>query len=238
MDTIDDKFKRFLAMTDRPEDFSDEELMELARDPEMAAWYAALSDAEKAAKRMTEATKLDGSRPRALIITLLATAAMLTVAFLLWPDAAHEEPPALITHEMPKLPRDEKEEQPVMVQPAKEEHPVTVTKKEKTVSHQGEAKPLEEKIVGLTIVPTSADLGPGVKMRLGKPCLTNEEADPLPEEDDSPIPTDKQALADMYLAEVALQVIYKQQEQVEAVRAYVTSLEDEEIPPAQPVIAF
>ena len=235
----DDKFKRFLAMTDRPEDFSDEELMELARDPEMAAWYAALSDVEKAAKCKTEEASHPVSRPRALIIALLATAAMLTVLFLLWPDAAREEPPALIAHEMPKLPRDEKEDQPVTVQQATKEQFVTVTTKEKTVSHQGDTKPLNEKIAGHTLVLRSADLGEGVTMRPGKPCPTLEEAEPLPEEDISPIPTDKQALADMYLAEVALQVAYERQAQTEALRTYAASLEDEEEETsAQPIIAF
>lgn len=232
MDTTDDKFKRFLAMTDRPEDFSDEELMELRRDPEMAAWYAALSDAERVIKTRSP-------RKTKWVFMLLATAAVLTVVFFLWPDAAREEPPVLTTHEMPELQKDEKVARPMTVQQTDQEHLLAVTKKAEPVAHKGDTEPLGEKIASLTIVPTSADLGPGVKMRLGKPCLTNEEAEPLPEEDISPIPTDKQALADMYLAEVALQVAYERQAQTEALRAYAASLEDEEEEtPAQPIIAF
>lgn len=98
-------------------------------------------------------------------------------------------------------------------------------------------EPLTEKIVSLTIVPTSADLGPGKKMRLGPPCPITAEAESLPEEQQpSPIPPDKQALADIYLAEMALQVAYERQAQAEALRAYAASITGEEI--AQPIIAF
>ncbi|MBR1665495.1 MAG: hypothetical protein IJ699_04640 [Bacteroidaceae bacterium] len=55
-------------------------------------------------------------------------------------------------------------------------------------------------------------------------------------EDTSPIPPDKQALADIYLAEVALQVAYRKQAAEEAVRAYQASITGEET--QQPIIAF
>ena len=54
----------------------------------------------------------------------------------------------------------------------------------------------------------------------------------------SPVPPDKQALADIYLAEVALQVAYRQQEQQQAVEAYAASLVGEEPSSATPIIAF
>ena len=54
----------------------------------------------------------------------------------------------------------------------------------------------------------------------------------------SPVPPDKQALADIYLAEVALQVAYQQQEQQQAVEAYAASLVGEEPSAATPIIAF
>ncbi len=54
----------------------------------------------------------------------------------------------------------------------------------------------------------------------------------------SPVPPDKQALADIYLAEVALQVAYQQQEQQQAVEAYAASLVGEEPSSATPIIAF
>lgn len=62
------------------------------------------------------------------------------------------------------------------------------------------------------------------------------EAAPPADEESSPIPPDKQALADMYLAEVALQVVYQRQAQAEALRAYAASITGEETPKA--IIAF
>ena len=50
------------------------------------------------------------------------------------------------------------------------------------------------------------------------------------------IPADKQALADIFLAEEALQVAYELQAQQEAIRAYAASLIGEELP--KPIIAF
>lgn len=55
-------------------------------------------------------------------------------------------------------------------------------------------------------------------------------------EEASPIPPDKQALADIYLAEVALQVAYRKQAAEEAVRAYQAGITGEET--QQPIIAF
>ena len=55
-------------------------------------------------------------------------------------------------------------------------------------------------------------------------------------EDSSPIPPEKQALADIYLAEVALQVAYRKQAAEEAVRAYQAGITGEET--QQPIIAF
>lgn len=68
------------------------------------------------------------------------------------------------------------------------------------------------------------------------------EVAPIPEETQqeevevSPIPADKQALADMFLAEEALQVAYELQAQQEAIRAYAASLIGVELP--KPIIAF
>jgi hypothetical protein len=52
------------------------------------------------------------------------------------------------------------------------------------------------------------------------------------------VPPDRQALADIYLAEAALQVAYRRQAQAEALRAYAISFEEEDAAPAQPTIAF
>ena len=88
-----DKFQRFLEMTDHPERFSDEELMQLARDPEMAVWYETLSDVEAAVKQIMK------KKPRSRILKLaiswiMTTAAAILLVFLLWPS--DEPSPAII----------------------------------------------------------------------------------------------------------------------------------------------
>ncbi|MBR4516708.1 MAG: hypothetical protein IKO60_04860 [Bacteroidaceae bacterium] len=221
-----------------------------------------------------------------LIIPVVSAAAAVLIGFLLWqhkesptaitPETDNAESPSLVTHEMPKQQIDEKEAQPVTVQQASQEHLLAVKQKENVVSqksetesleqkiagltivptsadlgpgvtmrlggsadtlaHKGVDEPLEQKIVSLTIVPTSADLGPGVTMRAGKPCPITAGVEPLQEEEVSPIPADKQALADLYLAEEALQVAYEQRAVREAVRAYTAGIKGEKLP--KPVIAF
>ena len=52
------------------------------------------------------------------------------------------------------------------------------------------------------------------------------------------VPPERQALADIYLAEAALQVAYRRQAQAEALRTYAISFEEEEAASAQPTIAF
>lgn len=76
------------------------------------------------------------------------------------------------------------------------------------------------------------------------PVLTAEATHASATEDQAPsdapdiVPPDRQALADIYLAEAALQVAYRRQAQAEALRAYAISFEEEETAPAQPIIAF
>lgn len=63
-----------------------------------------------------------------------------------------------------------------------------------------------------------------------------EETQQEEEVEVSPIPADKQALADMFLAEEALQVAYELQAQQEAIRAYAASFIGVELP--KQIIAF
>ncbi len=76
------------------------------------------------------------------------------------------------------------------------------------------------------------------------PVLTAEATHASATEDQAPsdapdiVPPDRQALADIYLAEAALQVAYRRQAQAEALRAYAISFEEEDAAPAQPIIAF
>ena len=66
---------------------------------------------------------------------------------------------------------------------------------------------------------------------VAEPLLAQAEEEPV-------ISADKQALADIYLAEEALQVAYELQAQQEELRAYVASLRGVEEPQAQAIIAF
>ncbi len=267
METIDDKFKRFLAMTDRPESFSDEELMELALDPDMAAWYAALSEAERAVKCKTEVAPLPASRPRALMIALLATAAMLTVAFLLWPERLEDtitqpEELAAVAEAMHQQP----EQKPVIsevMQPETKQLTSSVSSvqtktivSEQMVISDHQPKGLPAKVKQLqTSEPATQPAIPVANVQqeeliaeASKPFVQEERpfptsSVPLPASDSQReivmIPPDRQALADIYLAEAALQVAYERQAQAQALRAYAASLEDEEgDEPAQPIIAF
>ena len=52
------------------------------------------------------------------------------------------------------------------------------------------------------------------------------------------IPPDRQALADIYLAETALQVAYERLAQIDELRAYTIRLETEEPQSSHPIIAF
>ena len=210
------------------------------------------------------AAGLKGQRSRVyrLILPALSAAAALLIGFLLWPD---KETPSTPTYDhesqiaeiapkdsLPSITTEniDLQEQPLMAQQTKQIsrpaiQPTTRDgKRAPSVMRlagsgsdrlKGVEEPLEDKIAGLTIVPTSADLCPGAKMRLGVPCPVSEEEKSLPE-DVSPIPADKQALADIYLAEAALQVVYERKAQAEALRAYAASITGEEIPKA--IIAF
>lgn len=233
MTTTNDKFKRFLAMTDHPESFTDEELMELVRDPEMAAWYAALSAAETAAKEKSAMTK-PRSRKVALIVGwAMVAAAVLTLAFLLWPESQE----ATMTHA--------EQQTPVIAE-------VTPTETTPTETIEVE-KPVSQPLM----IPAYHTKKSQARKRMAQavdPVAKKEEIQPIIAETlpvaqeeklpaigaapstESPIPADKQALADLYLAEEALQVAYEQRAVREAVRAYTASIKGEEMP--KPVIAF
>ena len=230
-----DKFKRFLEMTDHPERFSDEELMQLARDPELLAWYETLADAEAAAKEMTAMPKSRSRKIASIVGWMMAAAAMLTAALLLWP----------------------KNHETIMIQP--EQQPPVITEampSEKTPSETvGEEAPVSQ----TQTIPVSHAKKPQTKKRIAQAVATvtkKEEAQPVTIETmpvtqeqerpakgtahspKSPIPADKQALADIYLAEMALQVAYEQQAVQKRVRVYAASLMNDEAEDEQPIIAF
>ena len=259
--TTDDKFKRFLAMTDQPENFSDEELMELVRDPEMAAWYAALSDAERVAKCKTEMVPHPVLRPRTLVIALLATAAMLMVAFLLWPERLEDaitppEEQPVVAEATLQEPEQKLVDAEIMQSEPMQSTSFVPTNQTTTVASEQQAKvfpakalqPQTRELATQSVVPIENVQQEKLIAEVSNPFVQEVLPSPtgsasFPPSDSQReivmIPPDRQALADMYLAETALQVAYEQQAQAQALRAYAASLEDEEEEtPAQPIMAF
>lgn len=96
--STDDKFQRFLELTDHPERFSDEELMQLVHDPQMAAWYETLCCAEEAVKESPALTAKPHGRKVALMVSWAAAAAAVLVAVMMLPalyfNSPQAEPPA------------------------------------------------------------------------------------------------------------------------------------------------
>lgn len=168
----------------------------------------ALFDALLAERKVTKRRKL----PIVLwwLTSGIAASILLLTSFsLLTKEKEPVEEKITLIHEIKSTPK----QQPNMKsepKQAKQENPVTV--KSTKVKR---AKP--------PIVQTSKE-----------PTLAN--AEPQPEEDISPLPPDKQALVDIFLAEEALQVAYQLQAEQEAIRACAASLTGQKLP--QNIIAF
>jgi len=189
-------------------------------------------------ERMHVAVEQEESQPRRtrsyrLVAAITSIAAAILIAFLLWPasqDTTLTQP----------------EQQPVVVEVSpRKPVPKEKVEAETTVSGTAETpqkampvsqtkRPQMRKVVAqaTAIATTEEKVSPVIID--AKPDVVEE----LPQRGEPPIPSDRQALADIYLAEAALQVAYQRQAQAEAMRAYAASLEGEETPPAQPIIAF
>lgn len=147
-----------------------------------------------------------------------AVAAVLVVAFLLRPTKS----PVIPKEEVAQIVTNVQAEQ--TEQPKQEE----VTESVKIAAH----KPHKSHKPHKTFTTSEAE-----------PLEEAREVASIPEETQQEeeaevvlIPADKQALADMFLAEEALQVAYELRAQQEAIRAYAASLIGEELP--KPIIAF
>ena len=147
-----------------------------------------------------------------------AVAAVLVVAFLLRPTKSpvipKEEMAQIVTNVQAQQTEQTKQEE--VTEPVKiaAHTPHKSHKPHKTYNPQP-PQPLEE----------VAEVAP-----MSEETQQEEEAEVVL------IPADKQALADIFLAEEALQVAYQLQAQQEAVRAYAASLMGQELP--KPIIAF
>lgn len=110
-----------------------------------------------------------------------------------------------------------------------EEQPVVAEAVEPEIVEQPAPEPVE--------VSESPEIsGPNKPNMAHKPNRPQAEPEPQPEEEVPIIPPEKQALADIFLAEEALQVAYELRAQQEAIRAYAASLTGEE--PAKAIIAL
>ena len=163
------------------------------------------------------------SRRRAGWGWVCSIAAALLIAFLVWPES-HKE---TTTQPEVKPIVAEADPQPVPQTIVEEEKDVVlaeVQQKEKPAKKHGEAVGKQS----TPVEPVLAQAEPIIAESVLKES-NPEEVVPL-------IPAHKQALADIYLAEMALQVAYERQAQAEALRAYAASITGEEIPKA--IIAY
>ena len=146
-----------------------------------------------------------------------AVAAVLVVAFLLRPTKSSVIPEEKVEQEV-TIVQTEQTEQP------KQEEVIEPVKIAAHTPHKHQKTP---KIDEIYEVETHEEVAEVASM----PEETQQE-----EVEVFPIPADKQALANIFLAEEALQVAYELQAQQEAIRAYAASLIGVELP--KPIIAF
>ena len=186
---------------------------------------------------------------------IIGIAAAILIAFLLWPERQDttikqlEQQPVIAEMTSPEpVPEETVEtETPVsgIEETPQKAMPVSQTKRpqmRKVVVQATTIATTEERVSPVIIDATpvtienqqsssdSALLPPRERLRVDELCPGMGLGVGLSSE--------RQALADIYLAEAALQVAYQRQAQAEAMRAYAASLEGEETPPAQPIIAF
>ncbi len=258
MMTTDDKFQRFLEMTDHPERFTDEELMQLARDPAMKAWYTTLTEVHDALYDLPQMPDsrlgrqqaflpqvLPLRKVRTALIGLLATAAVLTLAYLVWPRTEEMQPAVAVatTEHVPETSApsalsattsSHDSIQPAAASPQKAQ-PAAAPHQRSAVATQ-RSRPLLAQAAAVTPPvqePSQQQLNTDAAAT--EPAVSNAASE-LPEAEAPQLSPEKQALADIFLAEAALQVAYKQHETVKAVRTYQASITGEEQP--QPIIAF
>lgn len=176
-----------------------------------------------------------------------AVAAVLTVAVLLWPKSDAQETPALMANDAAKAQRSENvvtKEMPmredknlVAVAEGESERKLDVgSKRLLEVERKRKLMPEQPKAEEVAVRQDAPASIPSAISEPESDVVLAEAAEEPEEQEPSLIPADKQALAELYLAEEALQVAYERRAQVEAIRAYAASIKGEEI--AKPVIAF
>lgn len=132
------------------------------------------------------------------------------------------------------------EEQPVVAETTEQSHPQPASQpivEEKKEVSLAEVQPMPQPVKKRRKALSKQSI-PVEPVLTQEPMLAAESlpSECKPEKEILVIPPDKQALANIYLAEEALQVAYELRAQQEAIRAYAASLTGEELP--DPVIAF
>jgi len=180
---------------------------------------------------------------------VFSIAAVLLIAFLLWPER-HETP---ITQQEVQPVVAEASQQPIS-QPIIEEKKDNINlealpptggagrgarKKDETVMAevQAKAQPVKKRarIDNEQDIQSISSCNHQEVADIAPPSSNNDKLSSEKQEVLT-LPADKQALADIFLAEEALQVAYEQRAQQEALRTYAASITGEEAP--GPIIAF
>jgi len=159
---------------------------------------------------------------------VLSIVAVLLIAFLLWPEKQ-------------ETPITQPEAQPITaeVNPQPVPKPIVEEKKDETVMAevQAKAQPVKKRarIDNEQDIQSISSCNHQEVTDIAPPSSNNDMLSSEKQEVLT-LPADKQALADIFLAEEALQVAYEQRAQQEALRTYAASITGEEAP--GPIIAF
>lgn len=182
-------------------------------------------------------TKMNARRQRArfyrLSAALTGIAAAILIAFLLWPES---QDTTLTQPEQQPVVVEVSPRKPVPKEKVEAETTVsgTVETPQKAMPVSQTKRPQMRKVVAqaTAIATTEEKVSPVIID--AKPDVVEE----LPQRAEPPIPTDRQALVNIYLAETALQIAYQLQDQLEDLRVFSACLEGKETQQAKPIIAF
>ena len=167
----------------------------------------------------------------------LPIAASILIAFLLWPkgdEAPITQPVVAVAHN-PHEPHEAHEPQ----QPQQPQPQPTAEAQPSPSGEQGEGleRLQEESLLAESHPSPSGEQGEGLE---SLPLLAEAQPSPSGEQGEGLeiLPPERQALIDIYLAEEALQVAYKQQEQTQELRAFTARLQGKEPETSHLITAF
>jgi len=185
-------------------------------------------------------SKLAKRRNLTVALWIASIAAVLVLAFIIWPKQDVEESPSLVVNDIIKDKEKERSEQPTLSSNI-ESKAILAEAKDEPKAQRAEQSSRKLKNTS-DIKKSKEERSERSKLAAASSPKANNTNVPATKEVVEPqepvriIPRDKQALADIYLAEMVLQVAYEQQAQQEAIRAYAASLTGEEMP--ESIITF